>query len=718
MGANASTQCFTGIIHDYKHIAALVAAKPAPDDPEWWKELLTTNIQLPVTIFDSEPKEFDPKLKTLCQDIVRNDLTSQNFVKLLERAKVYLKDTVKQFKDAVEKAATQGTDSDEPAPAIDAIPVPVETLHSIILIRIFSQHMIETLDHYNLCLHFGVPAPPPPPETPGEDDPVYEPTSPPGPDTTLFQLVQEMCNAIVDLPFTDLTHVLHVELLTTLLVLVSTEPFLPMWGPNIVSDMMMLYPDSFRSQALLCKLISNYAAQHKGESDEDGGGLWKAIGSAASAILLLPWSALSFFFPARTDTPMADRSLMLALALVFCPRDANTQSNPYLLMMKVLQDSHGAGADEESSAVCRVSYTKVFDALVSRLDDERVTLFFYSMIHYNADFLAYVLARTDLDILILPLTQALYDSTSKRKNHVYMLLIISLILTEDAAFNGQLHSTPTASPSWFAERVMNDLTLGSLLSVCLIRTMKENLIKSGDVYMHTNALAVLANMAAFTKNMHSYACEGVFMTFKMLSKRMTVLQKRASSEAAVVDRSVQEQLDGETQVHVDFLRIILEIVNACLTSNLPENLNLVHHLLLADKIFSPYMKHPRLQDVLENLEFVRTFFESKTTNTMEELTSEEDVMAILEEHARVWKPEQLAQFPDLKFRYEQEENPEDFFVPYCWALIINHAGVHWDKSRMQLLPPEENEFDMYGVPEDEVEDGTATETTPAQQEQV
>jgi hypothetical protein len=29
----------------------------------------------------------------------------------------------------------------------------------------------------------------------------------------------------------------------------------------------------------------------------------------------------------------------------------------------------------------------------------------------------------------------------------------------------------------------------------------------------------------------------------------------------------------------------------------------------------------------------------------------------------------VQKFPDLKFRYVEEEQPEDFFVPYTWTLV-------------------------------------------------
>ncbi len=43
---------------------------------------------------------------------------------------------------------------------------------------------------------------------------------------------------------------------------------------------------------------------------------------------------------------------------------------------------------------------------------------------------------------------------------------------------------------------------------------------------------------------------------------------------------------------------------------------------------------------------------------------------------------------DTKFTYDEEECPEDFFVPYTWALTLaNTRDLQWDPATVHLFPP-------------------------------
>ena len=51
----------------------------------------------------------------------------------------------------------------------------------------------------------------------------------------------------------------------------------------------------------------------------------------------------------------------------------------------------------------------------------------------------YAMVRSDLDTLLMPLLRQLYDATQRAPSHMYMLLVIVLILSQDAAFAGAVH---------------------------------------------------------------------------------------------------------------------------------------------------------------------------------------------------------------------------------------------------------------------------------------
>jgi hypothetical protein len=62
---------------------------------------------------------------------------------------------------------------------------------------------------------------------------------------------------------------------------------------------------------------------------------------------------------------------------------------------------------------------------------------------------------------------------------------------------------------------------------------------------------------------------------------------------------------------------------------------------------------------------------------------------------------------DFTFTYEEEEDPEIFFVPYVWEVIVcvmTSASTEWDKSRIQVFPLLNVEDDDDDEADDEVLD--------------
>ena len=71
--------------------------------------------------------------------------------------------------------------------------------------------------------------------------------------------------------------------------------------------------------------------------------------------------------------------------------------------------------------------------------------------------------------------------------------------------------------SWAANYA--HLSAGSLLVVLLLRTAHYNLAKLRDVYLHTNTLAALANLAPYAQDLSSHAAQRLVSLFDMLARR-------------------------------------------------------------------------------------------------------------------------------------------------------------------------------------------------------
>jgi hypothetical protein len=91
--------------------------------------------------------------------------------------------------------------------------------------------------------------------------------------------------------------------------------------------------------------------------------------------------------------------------------------------------------------------------------------------------------------------------------------------SQDSSFNANIHKLVLPAVPWYQERLLPDISLGSLVVVILIRTVKYNLSKLRDVYLHTNCLAALANMAPHVQNLNSYASQRLVSLFDMLARK-------------------------------------------------------------------------------------------------------------------------------------------------------------------------------------------------------
>ena len=54
---------------------------------------------------------------------------------------------------------------------------------------------------------------------------------------------------------------------------------------------------------------------------------------------------------------------------------------------------------------------------------------------------------------------------------------------------------------------------------------------------------------------------------------------------------------------------------------------------------------------------------------------------------RQWRSDGLKHFPELHFTYEEENSPEDFFVPYVWTLTVNSTPIPWNSQNICLFAP-------------------------------
>jgi len=61
----------------------------------------------------------------------------------------------------------------------------------------------------------------------------------------------------------------------------------------------------------------------------------------------------------------------------------------------------------------------------------------------------------------------------------------------------------------------------------------------------------------------------------------------------------------------------------------------------------------------------------------------EEVQEVVRQGASQFPKDRLNRLPDLKFKYVEEEEPEEFFIPYVWTLATQR--MHWSEDNMRLF---------------------------------
>ncbi|XP_078430945.1 dyggve-melchior-clausen syndrome protein [Wolffia australiana] len=522
------------------------------------------------------------------------------------------------------------------------------------------------------------------------------------------------------------SYMVHFEILNFMLVALSTQlrsgPLPEPGDAHPFIDAAMNQGSAVIS-SVVHKLLTNYITRPHISFSGPGfstsiremqRGVLQRISSAAANFVLLPYYTFNYLLNASADgskSLLAQNSLLVLLVLVHYRQctvvgessenlpsnDVSHYSiNPYCKAVENARDVELDRVDIEGNApagpLVRLPFASLFDALGTCLSEESSVLLLYSLIYGNSNFLEYVFVRTDLDTLLMPILETLYNASRRTSNQIYMLLIILLVLSQDSSFNASIHKLLLPSVPWYRERLLHNTSLGSLMVIILIRTVKYNMSKVRDVYLHTNCLATLANMAPHVHRLSGFASQSLISLVDKLGRKYT---KLVEIKQGKVLESEGEQMEGapnhddvsaELQIYTDFLRIVLEILNAILIYALPRNPEVVYAVMHRQEVFQPFRNHSRFNELLENIYTVLDFFNSRMdTRLIEGEWSVDKVLQVIITNCRFWHGEGMKMFNQLKFTYEQEGHHEEFFIPYIWQLVLSTSGLTFNPNAIKLF---------------------------------
>ncbi|KAG1445211.1 hypothetical protein G6F56_009992 [Rhizopus delemar] len=280
----------------------------------------------------------------------------------------------------------------------------------------------------------------------------------------------------------------YVEILNMFLILFSSQLRNPLKFTDYYFLDIFMSKFNHRADAVVARLLENVIDQNQPPPQSSG-------------VMFTAYNYIFSKHPNIDTLPVADLSLFLLLLLgvqeqgpwITCFRQAIANLSDH----HVLSATDIEGSDQKMHLI---SFKELLEMFSKSLAVEEKMLLFYMILSENESF------------RYIPILKLIYESIEGKTNYtqVYILMTVLLILSQDEVNNDAIQKIMVHNITWFTERpLLKSISLGGLMVLVMIRTLQLNLSLHRDIYLHTNCLAILANMSSTILDMHAYTAQRV-----------------------------------------------------------------------------------------------------------------------------------------------------------------------------------------------------------------
>lgn len=299
-----------------------------------------------------------------------------------------------------------------------------------------------------------------------------------------------------------------------------------------------------------------------------------------------------------TDSPVADLGTALVLLAsnnyrAHSVNGGNVIKNPFRVELASLNDtrwgndvdtrqsdtsllplsSHGSDSQVKTMSI---NFESLFEAFGRICHTELGALTLYTMLLSSPIFAESVAARSDLDLVIIPLLRSLYfssvmkhsnlsqkkgissqktlfqplsqtDKPFRSQSQLYVILILLLIFSQDPSFGrDSFRRVSIPSVQWYKERQIKAISLGSMILVVLLRVITFNLNMLHDEFLLSNCIAVLLNLSPHIVHLHKYVATRItFVTTSCFKRYLALLSENGGIPEEEGDLSSSLGMHGE-----------------------------------------------------------------------------------------------------------------------------------------------------------------------------
>jgi len=675
MGTVISTE---SNIKENELLVRLSGKEPISDNDPFWNKLFSFNFTIDETKRANQ-KQFYDDLKELLEFFLFNAPTTGNFASLI---KVFLR---------------RSTELDISVKCDNKIFI-WQSTNSLIILRYLFTFFLQRLSQTEFVHQFE----PKVNDTDSENGSAIQDEDNEGFSSTAERFLVALIDIITTLSVNPSTVSLHAEAIRCILVLFSPQMFEEVVSENVYflkALMKMTDKANMLTKTLLTNIIEQkekLPTEMKEEQAESlvlslASSLWSSFARTVSLDANVEESEDEFGIDVYPKQTLSLLSANFLLTLV-CYNRFDGDVNGFRLAIEKCQNSQEVSSLVNPDISFRIDFSELYSHFCESATEPISMLLLYVLIHRNTGFKNFVLARINLESLVLPIVQALNEGISAQSfksscRHTYLAMIVLLILSEDNFFCKIVHETTVKNIDWYQpDKAIPEISLGGLIILVCVKTVHLNTVKMRDRYLHQNCLAALANMSGGFRDLSSFVCQkivGLLETMTRRHSKLIQMMRDNAEECEDLEDSQGFDLHQDISALEEGIRTILEMINACLTNNLRHNPHLIYVILYNRQIFEQFHNHPMFQDLVWNIYLVINHFANLVQEAKVE--SVDGVHETISKAALQWPTDRLKRFPDLKFMYVEDENTVDFFVPYVWKLICQTSCLYFPLETVRLF---------------------------------
>ena len=367
-----------------------------------------------------------------------------------------------------------------------------------------------------------------------------------------------------------------------------------------------------------------------------------------------------------------------------------------------------------------INFEALFEAFGRTVHTELGAFLLYTLMQTSPTFAESIAVRSDLDTLVLPLLRTLYFASSVRHfaaqdfssrqrpsaeainkvsirncpfrsvSQLYLIIILLLLFSQDPSFGPDAFKrVMIPSIPFYKERHLKDISLRSVLILYILRCLTFNLHRLGDPFLLSNCCAILMNLSPSMTELYDYAAMRLAsITFSSMKKYAALRRENPNLDEDV-------EYTSPTAMYGEVSRTLLRVLKQCVSSkNISGNLRLVYSLVYHQSDFlkvvsakdCPFAKQ-EYSRVQKAIQLAATLIEKADART-----ATKALMVLDEQVDNLWSAvadNRKKDQDDFTFTYEEEADPEVFFVPYLWEVIVctvTASSIEWQKNEIQVFP--------------------------------